>query len=791
MPFGNVNLTYGNFSFGPDAGRAYSIDHVTDTMIVKTYPGGTLVSTLPLDVGINNEVLELEYDGFYFWTLSRLGSDGSLGIVINKWLIDSGTLKKQTGAGNEINLINTGSIIYDSEAFCVHRIQTFLTSFASIGATQIQVGSTLFLEIGDSIYLGPSTASLGERQERRVTGISGNTVFLNAPLTVQFNNTDRIIYRKNIWMFNNKNGLSDAGGMLIQINSYNGLVLTAYSSCEWKYVTAATCANGNLCFVRGSQLLYYRPIGINAGYQSSAMLLNIKNDNNTIIKVSDIEIDSTTVHKLQKEQHIYNTLTNVYDDIVGDNNNYHVDTEITAAKVQSITATRSKSVFFGALDLGDFTIKVRDQYDIPILGRSISITENDVSGLISAGFTSFVTNALGEGVTRYSTGAAPNFSQPLITVRDVGTNLRLNFLLEQFQNSVGNSDVVQDRVNANPTQVEQLRTISSNTVDQYGSLRNEAPVEQLTPSNFQVLLEQDLEYSEYVIEQIPKPSNSTLIDQNTPLQEPTTVIQYNFLLFAVPAPYSKKNAANTNILVRIIGFGASPLNASTLVFKVNGVDVTGQVVITPFGGGLQLDYNPLVDFPYSSTVSVYIEIQDTNLPPRTIKTFYTFDIVGDFKTPFLSSVYPPDNSINNLPDTEVFAIIGDLETGIDLATIEFFIGGKTVPTVNTLLDSGFVKVSYTTSTNYPYEADMSAAVRAKDKEGNEFIGSWNFKIKPSSGVLFINNSPEECSVLVPVDTDVCIEVFGLEDGVNLNNLSFSVGEKNITYVLKPKVYRKE
>lgn len=66
MTFQNVALTYKNFSFGPDSGRVYSIDHINDVMLVKTYPGGTLVSTIPLDTNINNEVIELQYDGLFF-----------------------------------------------------------------------------------------------------------------------------------------------------------------------------------------------------------------------------------------------------------------------------------------------------------------------------------------------------------------------------------------------------------------------------------------------------------------------------------------------------------------------------------------------------------------------------------------------------------------------------------------------------------------------------------------------------------------------------------------------------
>lgn len=791
MAFSNINIDYGNFCFGPIAGRIYTLDYLSDTLVTKTYPGGTLVSTTPLNFPIQNEALSIQYDGYYFWTLSRLGSDGSLGLVINKWLLDGGLLKKQTGLGNEINLINTGAIRYSAEAFCVHRFETTLTAFASIGNTQIQLNNVDFLSIGDSVYLGPSTASSGERIERRVTAISGNLVTLNSPINVQFNITDKVTYRKNIWLFNNRNGLDDVGGMLIQINSYNGLVVTSYSSCEWRNVTASNCNSGNIWFVRGTQLLQYRPFGVNAGYQSSALLLNTKNDNSTIIKVDGLEVDNTLVYKLQKERHIYNVTTHEYDDEVGLNNNFHVDTEIIAPKVQSISATRLKSVFFGTSDLGEFKVKIRDQYDSAILGRSVTISDNDPSGFIPAGYTSFTSNVLGEGVTRYNSGTNPNFSQPIITIRDVGTDLRLNMLVEQFKWSEGVTNLDQGAKISSVSFVDQFKSIFSTSVVQNTGIENITEVRQETLRDFITEIEQVKRDSPLVIEQLPLVTGSFPVDQNTPIEDVTNVIQYNFLLFAIPRPYSKKNAIDTNILVRIIGFGASPLNPATLVFKVNDIDVTDSVIVTPFGGGLQLDYNPPVNFPYSSTVTIFIQIQDTNIIPRTVSTYYTFDIVGDTKSPFLDTVYPPDNSIDNLPETEVFAIIKDLETGIDLDSIELFIGGKQVIPNIEQIQEGFVKVSYNNATPYPYESDISAAIRVKDLENNNFIGSWNFKIKASSGVLFINNTPEECSVLVPIDTDICAEVFGLEDGVNLDTLTFEIGEKNVTYLLKPKIYRKE
>lgn len=790
-PFSNVALDYGNFSFGPVAGRVYSIDHTTDVMVVKTL-AGSLVSTVPLNVGITNEVLGLEFDGAYFWSLSRLGSLGDLGVVINKWKFNSAAtlLEKQTGVGNEINLLNTITRKYDGEAFAVERYTTALTFFASAGSSSITINSTTLLLPGHTVYIGPSTAASGEVEERTVLSVLGNVVTLNAPLTVNFNLGDRVVYRRALWFFNNKNNTEDTGS-LIQIDSYTGSVLTTYSSCEWKHVTAATFFGEDLCFVRNHQLLRYKPFGANSGYQSSAILNNIEVDNTTLIKVDDIEVDSTTIYKLQKKQHQYDTISHTFSDVTSTTNDYELDTEIVASKVTTLTARRDKSVLFGVSVTDDFTIQIRDQYDIPIFGRSIAVTEDDSSGFITPGFTSFTSNVNGEGLTRYNTGSTPIFRNPTVFGTDVSTQLRVNIQVEQRTNVQNISFVQQNGVISNATFVVQDRLLASGIVEQFASLQGLVLAEQYAVGPNTCLVEQFVQTGAGLVQQVPALEQLTLIEQLGDIDGTVDLEQYVFLIFALPAPYSIKNPVDTDILLRIIGFGASPLNASTLIFKVNGIDVSGSVVVTPFGGGLELFYDPPVNFDYSSTVTIEVSIQDTNSTPRTVTTFYTFDIVPDTKKPFVTQVYPPDKSVSNDPLTEVYVLIKDEETGIEPSSVMMYLEGKKVTPTVTFQGEGVYKVSYQTLAPYFNLAELSVALFVEDLEGNKLVTSWTFTIRPSEGVLFNNQVPPPCDVLVPIDTDVCVEVFGLEDGIDLDSLTFEVAGKEVTYVLVPKVYRKE
>ena len=795
MAFQNVSLSYQNVSAGPSSGRIYSIDHVSSTLISKTYPAGGGLLSYPLNAAINNEVIELEWDGYYFWTLSKIGLTGNLGVIINKWYLNGTTVEKQYGPSNEIILNNTSANTYAIESFCVHRYETTLTSTVNSGSTNIPIANSEFLRIGDSIYIGPNTSS--NREERTVTNIIGNVVYFLQPLVYSYNLNNLVTYRRNIWTFNNRQGLSDYGGTLIQIDSYTGYIYHMSTSAEWRGVTAATSFNGNITFVRGSQLLQFKPFGSNRGYQISALLNNIKTDNNTLIKAYDIIIDSSKVYKLQTERREFNPVTGVYSDVPSTTGKYEIDEEILAAKVTSLTVKRNESIFFGASQEASFTVKVTDQYDFPVFNRSITVTEDDALGYIPTGYSSLLTNSNGECITKYNSGSAtsdPNLKAtlPKLKIKD-SSNYFVENQLIQIKNEDSYTYLEQRAKKQTQIPVQQDKRIFSSYLQQ--TLLERVPetyLEQRKVDPISSYLDQRKTTVSGFLLQEPLRISTTYLQQDIPISSFTTLEQYSFLIFAIPTPYSIKNPPNTNILVRIKGFGSTPLNVSTLKFLVNGIDVTDSLIITLIGpDSLQIDYNPPVDFDYASTVTISIEIQDTNIPPRTISTYYTFDIVDDYKKPFLYQTYPPNNSINNNKLTEIYTIIKDLETGIDINSILMFVEGKPVIPIINIIDLNTVKVLYQTTEQFIYESDVIVGIFVSDNAGNDIFDSWSFSIEPSAGILFTNMNPALCGVLIPTDTNICTELFGLEDGINLDSVSFAVDGRKINYLIKPKVYIKE
>lgn len=792
MPFDNVRLDYSNVSNGPVAGRVYSIDHVADVLVEKTYPGGTLVSTTPLNVAVLNEVIELEYDGYYFWALSRLGLTGNLGVEITKWKFNTNRTLLEKQVTSTVTLLHTPTFTYSGEAVSVHRLETTLDFFVTSGTTSLTLDSVELLEPGNVVYIGPSSAASGEVEERTVQSIAGNVVTLTAPISVNYNVGDKVIYRKDLWLFNNYNANDPSSGSLVRINSYTGAVLSYYSGHEWQGVTAATARGGNLAYVRGNQYLEFKPIGLDSGYKRSLALENVKNDNNTVIKVHDLIVDNSSIYKLQLERHIFNSTTEQFDDEESVDDKYNIDQESFAARVKSITAIRDYSYLFGSGQIAELLVEVLDQYGVAVFNRAMTVQENDAVGSIVAGFEAFNTNTQGRGLTKYTTNISPDFNVPAVTVKDVVTKLSAEINLVQLRN-----------VNTLGF-VEQQGQVSSLTFLAQQVVSGSAPVAQIP---------EKISAEGYLVQDLPSPatvfvvqdeiSNTCFITQNqiltsdvslsqqAALTEPVNVRQYNFLIFAVPTPYSEKNDPATNILVRIVSFTGLVLNLSTLTFLVNGVDVTSQVVATPFTGGFELLYNPATNFPYSSTVSVSIQINDTDTPSNRIRTDYTFDIVPDYKKPVISEVYPPNKSVGADSLTPIYAVIKDYETGLDLNSIEMYVEGRQVTPQIIALADGFVKVLFEPDCKLLYTTEIVVAVSVADNEGNRLMYSWTFTVESSPGVLFTTENPSSCSVLVPVTATISTEAYGLEEGINIDSLSVVSQEKAVPYALVPKVYRKE
>ena len=104
----------------------------------------------------------------------------------------------------------------------------------------------------------------------------------------------------------------------------------------------------------------------------------------------------------------------------------------------------------------------------------------------------------------------------------------------------------------------------------------------------------------------PKETQTTL-EIKGGLDTSTVIETFIPIPWAIPAPYSIRNVPHTNIWLRLDD-PSVPFNVGTLEFKVNGENITDDVDITQFTGGMELLYDPPVNFDMSSRVYVEINV---------------------------------------------------------------------------------------------------------------------------------------------------------------------------------------
>lgn len=97
----------------------------------------------------------------------------------------------------------------------------------------------------------------------------------------------------------------------------------------------------------------------------------------------------------------------------------------------------------------------------------------------------------------------------------------------------------------------------------------------------------------------------------------TSIYEYIPIPWAEPAPYSIRNIPFTTVWLKILQ-PVMPLNLETLVFKINGIDVTDICEITNVPGGVEILYTPTEDFPLASRV--YVDVSVSASPSR----YWTF-----------------------------------------------------------------------------------------------------------------------------------------------------------------------
>jgi len=287
----------------------------------------------------------------------------------------------------------------------------------------------------------------------------------------------------------------------------------------------------------------------------------------------------------------------------------------------------------------------------------------------------------------------------------------------------------------------------------------------------------------------------------------TTLDQFIFVEDAIPKFWSTKNPVDTNIWVRLRPFAYSLnlISAKMFVREVwwggdaGYVDVSSQLTKQTFdaGGGvlgLELTYNPAQDFHNNAIVYVYIEVYDEAPIPNRITTNYWFEVIPDYKSPYLVNLSPSREQSNVVVDTDIYFEIKDDGAGVDIDTLELYINSRVVtPTSVVKVNDNYYKVTYTPTTNFFFNKRISVGVIVDDLTDypNWLNDRYAFYTIESDDILFTAFEPGMCKRGLSRFHDVSFIALGIGSGIDRDTLRLQVRDKDVTdkSTIVPVIYR--
>lgn len=283
--------------------------------------------------------------------------------------------------------------------------------------------------------------------------------------------------------------------------------------------------------------------------------------------------------------------------------------------------------------------------------------------------------------------------------------------------------------------------------------------------------------------------------------------QFVFVEDAVPAYWSSKNPVDTNIWIRLRPYAFS-LDNSTLRMWVREVsynrdtgyyEVTSNISLTNFDAGsgllgIEVTYDPQQDFLYGSMIFVRIEVYDVAYIPNFIYTEYWFNVIPDYKAPYLINLSPSREETNVSVDTNIYFEIKDAGAGIDLSTLECFLNSRRMLPEHLnieIVSNNHFKITYTPPEHLYFDKDYKVTVKVQDTSLNEnkLNDSYMFYTTLSNGVLIIDPSPGICKAGMNRFEDVSAKVLAYGNGVDLDSVRLQVFNKDVNPKIVPIVYR--
>lgn len=285
--------------------------------------------------------------------------------------------------------------------------------------------------------------------------------------------------------------------------------------------------------------------------------------------------------------------------------------------------------------------------------------------------------------------------------------------------------------------------------------------------------------------------------------------QFVFVEEAIPSFWSEKNSIDTNIWIRLRPFAFS-LNVNSLKFYIREVSYlgdTGYVDYTEFATlktfdagssltGIEVDVNIDNNFLHNSRVFVRIEVYDIASVPNFIYTEYWFDVIPDYKTPYLTNLLPDREADMVSVNSTISFDVRDDGSGVDIDSLECFLNSRlmTPDTLNIEMLSRFhYRITHTPAENLYFNKSYKVTVKVNDisEYNNRMNDSYIFYTVPSNGVMITDKKPSPCKRGMSRFEDVSFKLLAHGHGIDTETLRVQVFNKDVHPRVLPIIYRLE
>lgn len=427
----NIEINDGNFSFGPINGFFYTVNKQINSLL-QIEADGTVVNTFPVTRSeFRNPILELHYDGTFFWTMEELPS--TLGMVIKKWRLHPHKTADFPNAAvsefrwqDEVTLLNLPNIKYQSEAFCVEHYHRTIQGVANQGDFTIKLDDVTDIDLGDVLYLGPSDFAgfIGQEESITVQGINVATkdisFFKQGGLDSSYGPGNDVDFQKGLWVFNDHSfsGTRDDRGTLIKFDYPSLNLATIDTGAKYSRVTAADFDLTSISFVRDFVIMKLNLNTTTFDLESSLEANLVDANKFDVLKVYDLisDLSNNLYYKLQQKETTEDlptgTLTTF--DFTPDYN-FQIQPLLPFVNSTGLRFEPTRFAITGSSPKSrKFTVyaEIRDQFNFPVLGKSIQFT-NTVANEGNPGIPGTmdpavdVTNVSGTARSEYTPSSTP------------------------------------------------------------------------------------------------------------------------------------------------------------------------------------------------------------------------------------------------------------------------------------------------------------------------------------------------------------------------------------------------